>query len=95
VTSSSINVAVNGVTQIASVTQLTVQNTISAAQAAATAAAANEAANTFGTDSVAQQIEYGFAGDVGVLPPMDHRLTGVGISVPKCFNESREGENCE
>jgi hypothetical protein len=25
---------------------------------------------------------------------MDHRLQGVGISVPKCFNESREGEDC-
>jgi hypothetical protein len=43
---------------------------------------------------VAEQIEFGFAGDVGTLPPMDHRLQGVGISVPKCFNESREGEDC-
>ena len=67
---------------------------ISSAQASAVAAAADEAANTFGTDSVAEQVEYGFAGDVGTLPPMDHRLQGVGISVPKCFNESREGENC-
>ena len=64
------------------------------ASANAAAAAADEAANTFGTDSVAEQIEYGFAGDVGVLPPIDHRLQGVGISVPKCFNESREGESC-
>src|SRR5690242_21643144 len=47
----------------------------------AVAAAADEAANTFGTDSVAEQVEYGFSGDVGVLPPMDHRLRGVGISV--------------
>jgi hypothetical protein len=39
-------------------------------------------------------VEYGFAGDVGTLPPMDHRLQGVGIAVPKCFNESREGEAC-
>ena len=36
----------------------------------------------------------GFAGDVGTLPPIDHRLQGVGISVPKCFNESREGDSC-
>jgi len=28
------------------------------------------------------------------LPPIDHRLQGVGIAVPKCFNESREGESC-
>ena len=54
----------------------------------------NSAANTFGTDSVAEQVEYGFAGDVGTLPPIDHRLQGVGISVPKCFNESREGDGC-
>ncbi|HEY8069189.1 MAG TPA: hypothetical protein VIF38_09895, partial [Burkholderiales bacterium] len=66
----------------------------STASATAAAAAANEAANTFGTDSVAEQIEFGFAGDVGNLPPMDHRLQGVGISVPRCFNESREGEGC-
>jgi hypothetical protein len=67
---------------------------VGSAQSSAVAAAADEAANTFGTDSVAEQVEYGFAGDVGVLPPMDHRLQGVGISVPKCFNESREGESC-
>jgi len=94
VTSSTINVAVGGTTQVASVGSLTQSFAIGAAQAAATAAAAEEAANTFGTDSVAEQVEYGFAGDVGTLPPMDHRLTGVGISVPKCFNESREGEAC-
>jgi len=73
---------------------LAIEATIGAAQAAATAAAAEEAAKTFGTDSVAEQIEFGFAGDVGTLPPMDHRLQGVGISVPPCFNESREGESC-
>jgi hypothetical protein len=43
---------------------------------------------------VAEHIEYGFAGAVGILPPINHRLRGVGISVPKCFNESREGEAC-
>ncbi|MCC6212041.1 MAG: hypothetical protein IT513_13460 [Burkholderiales bacterium] len=66
----------------------------SAAQANAAAAAAGDAADIFGTDSVAQQIEFGFAGDVGNLPPIDHRLQGVGIRVPSCFNESREGEEC-
>ncbi len=65
----------------------------SAASSTAAAAAAGRAADLFGTDSVAQQIEYGFAGDVGTLPPIDHRLQGVGISVPNCFNESREGES--
>jgi len=94
VTSNNIGVSVAGASQVASLVQQTIGNTISAAQASATAAAADEAANTFGTDSVAEQVEYGFSGDVGTLPPMDHRLQGVGIAVPKCFNESREGEDC-
>jgi hypothetical protein len=64
------------------------------ASAAAASAAVGDAADVFGTDSVAQQMEYGFAGDVGTLPPIDHRLQGVGIRVPACFNESREGEEC-
>jgi hypothetical protein len=93
-TSNGINVQVQGATQVASLASVTIGNTISAAQGAATAAAADEASKTFGTDSVAEQVEFGFAGDVGALPPMDHRLQGVGISVPKCFNESREGEGC-
>ena len=94
VTSSSINVSIAGAVQVASVSSLTQSFAVSAAQASASAAAAQEAANTFGTDSVAEQIEFGFAGDVGTLPPMDHRLQGVGIRVPSCFNESREGEAC-
>jgi hypothetical protein len=69
-------------------------STASLASANAAAQAAGEAADIFGTDSVAQQVEYGFAGDVGALPPIDHRLQGVGIRVPSCFNESREGEEC-
>ena len=46
----------------------------------------------FDTDSVAKQIKDGFAGDVGTTPPMDHRIDDTGISVPGCFNESREGQ---
>jgi hypothetical protein len=91
---SGVGVTINGTNVQAGSLQRQTELVISAAQASATSAAAKEAANTFGTDSVAQQIEYGFAGDVGVLPPIDHRLQGVGISVPKCFNESREGEAC-
>jgi len=91
---SNIGVTVGGVILKQSALQSQANVAVSAAQASATSEAAKEAANTFGTDSVAQQIEYGFAGDVGVLPPIDHRLQGVGISVPKCFNESREGEAC-
>jgi hypothetical protein len=47
------------------------------------------------TDSVQKQINYGFAGDVGTTPPMDHRIDETGISVPKCFNDSREGQTCQ
>jgi len=46
------------------------------------------------TDSVAKQIDYGFAGDVGTTPPMDHRIDETGISTPECFEESREGQPC-
>jgi len=46
------------------------------------------------TDSVQKQIEYGFAGDVGTTPPMDHRIDETGISVPSCFNDSRDGTTC-
>jgi hypothetical protein len=83
-----------GPTWVASSSSTRAAAAASTAAATAAAAAADEAANTFGTDSVAEQIEYGFAGDVGTLPPIDHRLQGVGISVPRCFNESREGESC-
>jgi hypothetical protein len=88
-------VTVGTQTAIAGAADLFSTSVAASGQASAVAAAADEAANTFGTDSVAEQVEYGFAGDVGVLPPMDHRLRGVGISVPKCFNESREGESCD
>jgi hypothetical protein len=47
------------------------------------------------TDSVAKQIDYGFAGDVGTTPPMDHRIDETGISTPPCFEESREGTACK
>ena len=46
------------------------------------------------TDSVQKQIDYGFAGDVGTTPPMDHRIDDTGISTPQCFEQSREGEAC-
>jgi hypothetical protein len=47
------------------------------------------------TDSVQKQIAYGFVGDVGTTPPMDHRIDETGISVPKCMNDSREGQACQ
>jgi hypothetical protein len=47
------------------------------------------------TDSVQKQIDYGFAGDVGTTPPMDHRIDATGISTPSCFEESRESAACK
>jgi fibronectin-binding autotransporter adhesin len=47
------------------------------------------------TDSVAKQIDYGFAGDVGTTPPMDHRIDETGISTPDCLEESREARACK
>jgi len=47
------------------------------------------------TDSVAKQIDYGFAGDVGTTPPMDHRIDETGISTPDCLEESREARPCK
>jgi hypothetical protein len=47
------------------------------------------------TDSVAKQIDYGFAGDIGTTPPMDHRIDETGISTPDCFEESRESTACK
>jgi hypothetical protein len=80
------------------VTGLAVQATASAQSAVGSQVAAINAeqlTDTFGTDSVAEQVDYGFAGDVGTTPPMDHRLEDTGISVPSCFNESREGTACK
>ncbi len=48
----------------------------------------------FGTDSVARQIEYGFAGTVGPLPPFPHQVQKTGVAVPPCFAGSREGGPC-
>jgi hypothetical protein len=60
-----------------------------------TAAIVEEANKTFGTDSVAEDVEYGFAGEIGATPPMDHRIADSGISVPHCLEEAREGLPCK
>jgi hypothetical protein len=78
----------------AAVAQVQAQQQSQTAQNSVAQVIAGEAANTFGTDSVAEQVEYGFAGDVSTAPPMAHRLTGVGIGTPECFAESRDGEAC-
>jgi hypothetical protein len=75
-------------------TQAAAQQQSQTAQSSVAQVIAGEAANTFGTDSVAEQVEYGFAGDVSTAPPMAHRLTGVGLGTPECFAASRDGEPC-
>jgi hypothetical protein len=89
------SVTYNGVLVAASAAQQQAGQAASAAQSSAAAATVQEANETFGTDSVAEQVEYGFAGDVGTTPPMDHRLEETGISVPACLEESREGTACK
>jgi hypothetical protein len=73
------------------------QASAASSQVAATVSAAvtEEANKTFGTDSVAEDVEYGFAGEVGTTPPMDHRIDEAGISLPQCVEEAREGEPCK
>lgn len=60
---------------------------ISNVQSSAATAISEASKAGFDTGSVAQQINYGFAGDVGVSPPMEHRIDGTGISVPEDFGD--------
>jgi hypothetical protein len=73
------------------------QATAAASQASSSIAAVivEEANKTFGTDSVAEDVEYGFAGEIGATPPMDHRIDESGISLPRCVQEAREGVPCK
>jgi hypothetical protein len=59
----------------------------STVQASAGIAVAEASKAGFDTDSVAQQINYGFVGDVGVAAPMDHRIDETGLSVPEGFGD--------
>ena len=64
-----------------------------AARSAITSASA-DARQSFGTDSVTQQIDMGFAGDVGIAPTMGHSvpLQGEIISTPPGVTESKAGQ---
>jgi hypothetical protein len=72
-------------------TVITITGSIGATVSQVSTQALQEALDT---DSVQKQIDYGFAGDVGTTPPMDHRIDDTGISTPQCFEQSREGEAC-
>jgi len=91
----SVSVTVNGATAVASLAQQQAANASATVSSAVSAVIVDEANKTFGTDSVAEDVEYGFAGEVGATPPMDHRIDESGISLPRCVQESREGVPCK
>jgi hypothetical protein len=71
--------------------QLSARAAVSAAQQSALNSASADARQSFGTDSVTQQIDMGFAGDVGIAPTMAHNvpLQGEIISTPEGVTESK------
>jgi len=92
---SNVTVTYNGATAVASVAQKQAANAASTVSSTVSAVIVDEANKTFGTDSVAEDVEYGFAGEIGATPPMDHRIDESGISLPRCVPESREGVPCK
>jgi hypothetical protein len=95
VANANISVQVAGVTRVASVGQQQVAAAIGTVAEQIGATIVEEANKTFGTDSVAEDVEYGFAGEIGATPPMDHRIDESGISLPRCVEEAREGMPCK
>jgi hypothetical protein len=74
--------------------ELAARSAVSAAQQSALNSASSDARQSFGTDSVTQQIDMGFAGDVGIAPTMAHNvpLQGEIISTPEGVTESKGGQ---
>jgi hypothetical protein len=73
------------------------RSAIPAAQSSALTSASVEARQSFGTDSVTEQINMGFSGDVGIAPTMGHSvpLEGEIINTPKCVPEAKAGVECK
>ena len=94
-TSENTGVQIAGTTFLANLVQIQAGNVIASVAGAAAAVIVDEAKKTFGTDSVAEDVEYGFAGEIGSTPPMDHRIDESGISLPRCVEEAREGAPCK
>jgi hypothetical protein len=44
---------------------------------------------------VSDRIQVGIEREPEMSPPMQIRIEGLGISVPVCFGESREGQVCK
>jgi hypothetical protein len=93
VTNSATNVFYNGAAISGNVVNAT-QQSAGAIGSTVNQIATQALQDALDTDSVQKQIDYGFAGDVGTTPPMDHRIDETGISTPECFDQSREGEPC-
>jgi hypothetical protein len=93
--SGSVGVTYNAASIVASIAQQQAASASSSVSASVAAVIVDEANKTFGTDSVAEDVEYGFAGEIGATPPMDHRIDESGISLPRCVEESREGVPCK
>lgn len=89
------SITYNGAVIAQSILQQQASSASSQVAATVSAAVTEEANKTFGTDSVAEDVEYGFAGEVGTTPPMDHRIDEAGISLPHCVEEAREGVPCK
>jgi filamentous hemagglutinin family protein len=89
------SITYNGAVIAQSILQQQASNAASNASQSIASAITEEANKTFGTDSVAEDVEYGFAGEIGATPPMDHRIDESGISLPRCVEEAREGVPCK
>jgi len=91
-----VQVFIGNVSITSTADELSQRAAISGAQQSALSSASAEARQSFGTDSVTQQIDKGFAGDVGVAATMGHTvpLEGEIIRTPKCVSEAKAGAAC-
>jgi len=89
-----VRVTFGGVSLTSTLDELSARAAVSAAQQSALNSASSDARKSFGTDSVTQQIDMGFAGDVGIAPTMAHNvpLQGEIISTPEGVSESKGGQ---
>jgi len=92
-----VKVFVGGFSISSTLDELAQRAATSAAQRDAVSSASSDARQSFGTDSVTQQIDMGFSGDVGIAPTMGHNvpLEGEIISTPPCVSEAKGGQQCK
>jgi hypothetical protein len=92
-----VKVFIGNISITSALDELAQRAAISAAQQSALTSASADARQSFGTDSVTQQIDMGFSGDVGIAPTMGHSvpLEGEIINVPHCVPEAKAGLECK